>query len=106
LFFEVFIAHKPFSAPLPYQCSSVLGKEGKIVRCGSQLLPDVGVKVKLSEFKSLQEKLLRYSAKIATYSKQDIHHICMIRLVVLKRPGFQSLGYGMDAYIRVSNISM
>jgi len=58
-------------------------------------VPDVGVKVKLSEFKSLQLKLLQYLAKIATYSKQDMNHICVKRVVVLKRPGFQSRKYGM-----------
>jgi len=46
------------------------------------------VKGKLLEFKSLQVKLLQYLAKIATYYKQDMNHICLIKLVVLKRPGF------------------
>ena len=67
----MFIALHSFTAPLLYRCSGVLGKEGKIIRCGSLLLPDVGVKGKLLEFKSLQVKLLPYLAKIATYYKQD-----------------------------------
>ena len=56
-----------------------------VVRC---FVPDVGVKMKLSEFKSLQVELLQHLAKIATCSKQNMNHICLIRLVVLKRPGF------------------
>jgi len=36
-------------------------------------VPDVGMKVKLLKFKSLQVKLLQYSAKIATYSVQFIY---------------------------------
>jgi len=53
------------------------------------------VKVKLLEFESLQVKPLQYLAKTATYPKQDINHICLMRVVVLKRPGFQSRKYGM-----------
>jgi len=55
------------------------------------------VKVKLLEFKSLQVKLLQYLMKIATYSKQDMNHIFLVRLAVLKRPGFQSRKYVMPA---------
>jgi len=70
-------------------------KSAKLFVVVRYFVPDIGVKVKLSEFKSLQVKLLQYIAKIATYSKQDMNHICLLRLVVLKRPGFQSRKYGM-----------
>jgi len=36
-----------FTAPLSYRCSGVPGKKCKIVRSGSLLVRDVGVKVKL-----------------------------------------------------------
>jgi len=84
--------HRSFSVP---------GKQGKIIRCGSQLVPDFGVKVKRSEFKSPQVKLLQYLSKIATYSRQD-RNICLIRLVVLKRPGFQWRKYGMPTAVQHS----
>ena len=58
-------------------------------------VPDVGVKGKLLEFKSLEVKLLQCLAKIFTYSKQDMNHICLIRFVVLRHPGFQSRKDGM-----------
>jgi len=53
-------------------------------------VPDLGVKVKLFEFKSLEVKPLQYIAKIDAYSKYDMNHIRLIKLVILKRPGFQS----------------
>ena len=58
-------------------------------------VPDLGVKVKLFEFKSLEVKPLQYIAKIDAYSKYDMNHIRLIKLVILKRPGFQSWKYGM-----------
>jgi len=35
-------------------------------------VPDVGVKVKLLEFKSLQVKLLQYLAQVSTYTPSKI----------------------------------
>jgi len=54
-----------------------LKKSAKLFVVVRYFVPDIVVKVKLSEFKSLQVKLLQYIAKIATYSKQDMNHICL-----------------------------
>jgi len=56
------------------------------------LVHEAGVKVKLKELKSRQVKLLQYLVKTIHI---DMNHICLIRLVVLKRPGFQSRKYGI-----------
>jgi len=58
--YKFFIAINSFIDPCPIAVSTSL-KEGRIVPCDSQLCspPDVGMKVKLSEFTSLQVKLLQ-----------------------------------------------
>jgi len=84
-----------FTARLPYRCDGVPGKKCKIVRSGLLLVPDVGVNVKLLEFKSHLVILLQYLAKMDTKSKYNMNHICMIKLVVLNRPSFQSRKYGV-----------
>ena len=79
----MFIALNSFTAPpRPNAVQTFLEKRTKSFVVVRHFVPDVGVKVKLIEFKSLQVKLLHYSAKIATYSQQDMNHICLIRLVV------------------------
>jgi len=62
-FLKVFIAFNSFHCTLPYHCSSVPGKKCKIVRSGLPFVPDVGLKVKLLEFKSLQVILVQYYRK-------------------------------------------
>jgi len=50
-------------------------KRAKLFVVVPYLVPNVGVKVKLLKFESLQVKLLQYSAKIATYSLLQVRYL-------------------------------
>ena len=56
---------------------------------------DVSVKVKLLEFKSLQVITAAILSENRYMLQVRYEPHCLIRLVILKRPGFQSRKYGM-----------
>jgi len=69
LFFKDFIALNSFNEPCPTAVPASLEMRAKIFVLVRYLVPDVGVKVKLTELKSFQVKVLQYLVKVTTYSK-------------------------------------